>query len=105
MLPSITVARRSSALPQSSMKKVADVPLPGAAVRFDYQSLDLGEHRLYIAHMNGDQVVVFDTKTRTVVANLDGFRRVHDDNYMGGTSLHWRTAPLRRTVNYLITAG
>ena len=27
------------------------------------------------------------------------------DNYMGGTSLHWRTAPLRRTVNYLITAG
>ena len=27
------------------------------------------------------------------------------DNYMGGTSLHWRTAPLRRTVNYLIAAG
>jgi DNA-binding beta-propeller fold protein YncE len=31
----------------------------------------------YIAHMNADQLVVFDTATRTVVANLDGFARVH----------------------------
>jgi DNA-binding beta-propeller fold protein YncE len=59
------------------LKKVADVPLPGGAVRFDYQSLDASHDRLYIAHMNADQLVVFDTKKREVVANLDGFSRVH----------------------------
>jgi DNA-binding beta-propeller fold protein YncE len=59
------------------LKKVADVPLPGPAVRFDYQSLDASHGRLYIAHMNADQLVVFDTKKREVVANLDGFPNVH----------------------------
>src|SRR5882762_11284472 len=59
------------------LKKVADIPMPGPAVRFDYQSLDPSQGRLYIAHMNADQLVVFDTKRREVVANLDGFSRVH----------------------------
>jgi DNA-binding beta-propeller fold protein YncE len=59
------------------LKKVADVPLPGAAVRFDYQSLDPSHGRLYIAHMNANQLVVFDVKKREVVANLDGFANVH----------------------------
>lgn len=59
------------------LKTVADVPMPGAAVRFDYQSLDTSSGTLYIAHMNADQLVVFDTATRKVVANLDGFSRVH----------------------------
>lgn len=64
--------------PESApLKKVADVPLPGPAVRFDYQSLDASHGRLYIAHMNADQLVVFDTKKREVVANLDGFPNVH----------------------------
>jgi hypothetical protein len=31
----------------------------------------------YIAQMNADQLVVFDTKKRGVVANLDGFPNVH----------------------------
>jgi DNA-binding beta-propeller fold protein YncE len=51
--------------------------MPGPAVRFDYQSLDAGSGRLYISHMNADQLVVFDTTKREVVANLDGFKRVH----------------------------
>src|SRR5215469_7370004 len=57
--------------------KVADIPMPGPAVRFDYQSLDAEHGRLYIGHMNADQLVVFDTEKRQVVANLDGFKRVH----------------------------
>jgi hypothetical protein len=56
---------------------VADVPLPDAAVRFDYQSLDSTKGILYIAHMNADQLVVFDTASRKVLANLSGFARVH----------------------------
>lgn len=59
------------------LEKVADIPMPGPAVRFDYQSLDDESGRLYISHMNADQVVVFDTVRREVVANLDGFKRVH----------------------------
>lgn len=56
---------------------VAEIPTPGPAVRFDYQSLDAKNGRLYIAHMNADQLVVFDTQKRQVVANLDGFKHVH----------------------------
>lgn len=61
----------------SPLKKVVDVRLPGPSVRFDYQSLDTTHGRLYIAHMNADQLVVFDVKKREAVANLDGFSGVH----------------------------
>lgn len=57
--------------------QVADIPIPGPAIRFDYQSLDVEHHRLYIAHMNAGQLVVFDTQERRVIAKLDGFSRVH----------------------------
>lgn len=56
---------------------VADIPMPGSAVRFDYQSLDSTSGRLYISHMNANALVVFDVKQREVVANLDGFPKVH----------------------------
>jgi DNA-binding beta-propeller fold protein YncE len=59
------------------LRLVADIPMPGKAVRFDYQSFDPTSGRLYVAHMNADQLVVFDTRARQVVANLDGFARVH----------------------------
>jgi DNA-binding beta-propeller fold protein YncE len=59
------------------LKKVADIPLPGPAVRFDYQSLDATQGRLYISHMNANQLIVFDINKREVVANLDGFSGVH----------------------------
>jgi DNA-binding beta-propeller fold protein YncE len=61
----------------SPLRRVADIALPGAAVRFDYQAFDASTGRLYIAHMNANQLVVFDTKKREVVANLDGFPSVH----------------------------
>ena len=51
--------------------------MPGPAVRFDYQTFDPSSGRLNIAHMNADQLVVFDTSKRQVLANLDGFKRVH----------------------------
>jgi len=49
------------------LRIVADVSMPGPAVRFDYQSLDQDQGRLYISHMNADQLVVFDTTTHQVV--------------------------------------
>src|SRR6202158_5336769 len=77
LLRCVTAAVSSDNPESGPLKQVADVPLPGPAVRFDYQSLDASHGRLYIAHMNADQLVVFDTKKREVVANLDGFSRVH----------------------------
>jgi DNA-binding beta-propeller fold protein YncE len=68
---------QTSAQTERVLTKVADIPMPGPAVRFDYQTFDPSSRRLYIAHMNADQVVVFDTSKRQVVANLDGFKRVH----------------------------
>ena len=49
---------------KSPLTAVADIPLPGPAARFDYQSLDPTTGHLYIAHMNADHLVVFDTTTR-----------------------------------------
>ena len=71
------VVLQSEPSDNSPLKKVTDIPLPGAAVRFDYQSLDTSQGRLYIAHMNANQLVVFDVKKRAVIANLDGFSSVH----------------------------
>lgn len=77
LLTLIPCANGSGASEHSPLKKVADIPLPGAAVRFDYQSLDTSHGRLYIAHMNANQLVVFDTRKRAVIRNLDGFPSVH----------------------------
>ena len=73
---SVSVGQQGNAC-GNMLELVADVPMPGAAVRFDYQSLDPEHGRLYIAHMNDDHIVVFDTANRKVIANLDGFKRVH----------------------------
>jgi hypothetical protein len=56
---------------------VAEVPLPGGATRFDYQSLDTTTGRLFIAHLGDGHLVVFDTRERRVVSDLPGFPRVH----------------------------
>lgn len=61
---------------QSFLTTVADVPLPGGTTRFDYQSLDPKTGRLYISHMGDGNVVVFDTRTNKVVANIPGFPTV-----------------------------
>jgi DNA-binding beta-propeller fold protein YncE len=73
----LLLALTATAQDRAPLTQVADIPLPGPAVRFDYQSLDLSHHRLYLAHMNADRLVVFDTAKRDVVADLPGFPNVH----------------------------
>ncbi len=51
---------------------VADVDLPGKAVRFDYQDLDAAKGHLVIAHMNDASVVVVNTSDGSVVKVLPG---------------------------------
>ena len=46
------------------------MPLPGGSSRLDYASVDPGRHRLYVAHLGGGLVIVFDTKRRRVVKTI-----------------------------------
>src|SRR5206468_11107976 len=73
--------RWSGAIPPAStaeapLRVVADVPLPGSATRFDYQSLAPASGRLFISHMGAGQLVVFDVRAGRVIENLDGFPTV-----------------------------
>src|SRR5436305_14850272 len=42
------------------LRTLRDIPLSGGATRLDYQSLDSGSGRLYIAHLGSDLMTVFD---------------------------------------------
>jgi len=63
------VSRQASgrALP---LKLVANVALPGPSNRFDYTSIDPSTGRLYIAHMNAGELLVFDIHKRRVVRTI-----------------------------------
>jgi YVTN family beta-propeller protein len=56
---------------------VRDVPLPGDTSRFDYESLDPGTHRLYIAHLGAGTVPVYDLPSGTIVGEVQGVPGVH----------------------------
>jgi DNA-binding beta-propeller fold protein YncE len=55
------------------LERVADIPLPGGATRFDYCSLDATANRLYFSHMGDGELMVFDTGAQKLVAHLPGF--------------------------------
>jgi DNA-binding beta-propeller fold protein YncE len=52
------------------LKQVARVALPGSSVRFDYTSLDPTTNRLYVAHMDASQLLVFNVNTRRVIKTI-----------------------------------
>lgn len=68
------MAPADSSLPLTA---VATVPLPGAATRFDYESLDPKTKRLFIAHLAASEVVVFDVTTNRVVGTIPDVDHVH----------------------------
>ncbi len=96
----------SAAIPPAStadapLHLVADVPLPGSASRFDYQSLESGPGRLFISHMGAGQLVVFDVRAGRVIGNLDGFPRVTGvlavptEHRAYASAASWRASPGR----------
>ena len=56
---------------------VADVLMPGPAVRFDYQDLDPAHRRLYVAHLGANRVVAVEVDSLTVAGTVDGLANVH----------------------------
>lgn len=65
----VAVTSRASEAPLP-LKPVSNVRLPGPSNRFDYTSLDPTSGRLYIAHMNAGQLLVFDTRSRRVLQTI-----------------------------------
>jgi YVTN family beta-propeller protein len=57
------------------LKIVKDIPMPGGANRFDYQSINPANRRLYISHMNSGAVIVFDLDAQKVIANIEHISR------------------------------
>ena len=64
----------SASLP---LRVLTDVPLTGGTTRFDYQSLDSGSGRLYIAHLGSDLMTVFDVNKQVIVGDVKDLKRVH----------------------------
>ena len=63
----VALAVPSGGVPLTTVGRVA---LSGPSVRFDYASLDTRSNRLYIAHMNASQLLVFDVRSRKIVKTL-----------------------------------
>lgn len=71
----VTATRIPAAAARGALKVVGDLPLPGAANRFDYQSVDPATRRLYISHMNSGRLVVFDLDSARVIREVEGVDR------------------------------
>jgi len=56
--------------PQPGLTLVREIPLPGPANRFDYQSVDPASARIYMNHMNAGSTIVFDADNGKVIAEI-----------------------------------
>lgn len=75
LLALLAVCDGASSAPKASTERlvlVADVSLPGKAVRFDYQDVDSSAKRLFIAHMNDASVVVVSTVDGSLLKVIPG---------------------------------
>ena len=62
--------RASLPAPKPGLTLVRELPLPGPANRFDYQSVDAAKGRIYMNHMNAGRTIVFDADSAKVIAEI-----------------------------------
>jgi DNA-binding beta-propeller fold protein YncE len=65
----------SATQPKSGLRLVREIPLPGPANRFDYQSVDPATGRIYMNHMNAGRTIVFDANNGKVIAEVGDLPR------------------------------
>ena len=63
-------SRAAQTAPRPGLTLVREVPLPGPANRFDYQSVDPASGRIYMNHMNAGRTVVFDADSGRVLTEI-----------------------------------
>src|SRR5215216_223094 len=61
--------------PTPTLTLVREIPLPGSANRFDYQSVDPSTGRIYMNHMNAGRTIVFDADSGRVLTEIMDVRR------------------------------
>ncbi len=59
------------------LKTMADIPLPGAASRWDYASIDEAKNLLFMAHLGDSAITIFDLHKQKVMADIRGISSVH----------------------------
>lgn len=90
--PAVQVQRA----PAPNLKLIREIPLPGPANRFDYQSMDPSTGRIYMNHMDAGRTLVFDADSGRVVAEIAGVPRatgvwvvpVHHQVYISAPGAH-----------------
>jgi len=71
VLCGVAVAGAGSQSPSATLKKVAAFDLPGpGGKRFDYLTIDAGDHYLLSTHLAAGQTYVIDLRTNAVVATV-----------------------------------
>jgi hypothetical protein len=70
-----TPARAEQPTPRLGLRLVREIPLPGPANRFDYQSLDVTSGRLYLNHMDAGRTVVIDVGKTRIITEIEGVPR------------------------------
>ncbi len=56
--------------PKPGLRFVREIPLPGPANRFDYQSVEPASGRIYMNHMNAGSTIVFDADNGKVITEI-----------------------------------
>ena len=76
----------------AGLELVRDIPLPGRATRWDYQSFDPVRKQLVIAHLGDSTVVVVDPGADRVIGTISGIRDVHGVLTVPGAGRIYATA-------------
>jgi DNA-binding beta-propeller fold protein YncE len=63
-------SRARQSAPKPGLQLVREMPLPGPANRFDYQSVDPASGRIYMNHMNAGRTIVFDADSGKVITEI-----------------------------------
>ena len=67
--------KSTPAFKKLKIQLVGDVPLPGSTSRFDYQTIDEVQRKLFISHMGANSMIVYDLDSNKVVGTLQDIPR------------------------------
>jgi len=98
----VACAHNGSAPSGTLLSLVSDVPLPGAASRFDYQEVDTANGQLVVAHMNDNSVLVLslaDGSVKKLLPNIPTPRGVA----IGGGKIFVTSTPSKLVIIDAVT--
>ena len=103
----------ATARPKPGLKLVREIPLPGPANRFDYQSVDPATGRIYMNHMNAGRTIVFDANSGKVITEIMDLPRAtgvlavpsHHQLYVSAAGAHQVAIIDDRTLKIISRVG